>query len=91
MLAGCVVSFLASLVGALPVIRSEPGYSATSITVFMGSMLLRLTAVVFFTVVAALQGIFELQALVLWVGISYLAFLPVDLHVSLRAHRAADD
>jgi len=91
MLAGCGVSFLASLIGALPVIRSEQGYSAQSIATFMGSMLLRLTAVVLLTVAAALQGIFELQALILWVGISYLAFLPVDLYISLRAKRATDD
>ena len=91
MLAGCGVSFLASLVGALPVIRSEPGYSAQSITLLMGSMLLRLTAAVILTVVVALQGLFELRVLILWVGISYLAFLPADLHVSLRAHRATDD
>lgn len=57
----------------------------------MGSMLLRLAAAVVFTVVAALQGIFELKPLILWVGISYLAFLPVDLHISLRAQRATDD
>lgn len=91
MLAGCGVSFLASLVGALPVIRSEQGHSAQSITIIMGSMLLRLTAAAFFTVVAALQGVFELQPLILWVGISYLAFLPADIHISLRAMRATDD
>lgn len=91
MLAGCGVSFLASMIGALPVIRSEEGYSAQTITIFMGSMLLRLAAAALFTFVAAIQGIFDLQALVLWVGISYLAFLPVDLYISLRAKRATDD
>ena len=91
MLAGCGVSFLASLIGALPVVRSGQGHSAQSITVFMGSMLLRLTAAGIFTVVAALQGVFELRPLILWVGISYLAFLPADLYISLRAKRATDD
>jgi len=57
----------------------------------MGSMLLRLSAVVFFTVAVALQGVFELRPLILWVGISYLVFLPVDVHISLRAKRATDD
>ncbi len=91
MLAGCGVSFLASLVGALPVIRSEQRHSAQSITTLMGSMLLRLTAAVLFTVAAAIQGIFELKPLILWVGISYLAFLPADLYISLRAKRATDE
>ena len=91
MLAGCGVSFLASLTGAVPVVRAERGHSAQSITTFMGSMLLRLTAAVLFTVVAALQGIFELKPLILWVGISYLAFLPIDVYISLRAKRATDD
>ena len=57
----------------------------------MGSTLLRLTAMVFLTLAATLQGVFELKPLILWVGISYLAFLPVDLYISLRAKRATDD
>jgi hypothetical protein len=91
MLAGCGVSYLASLIGALPVIRSERRHSAEDIATFMGSMLLRMTSAAVLTVVAALQGIFELKPLILWVGISYLAFLPVDLYLSLRAKRATSD
>jgi hypothetical protein len=91
MLAGCGVSFLASLIGAVPVIRSERGYSAHSITTLMGSMLLRITAAAALTVVAALQGLFESKPLILWVGISYLAFLPADLYIALKAKRATDD
>ncbi len=57
----------------------------------MGSMLLRMTSAAILTVVAALQGIFEIKPLILWVGISYLAFLPVDLYLSLHAKRATSD
>jgi len=91
MLAGCGVSLLASLIGALPVVRSEPGHSAQNIPTFMGAMLLRLAAVVFLTFVAAMQGIFALKPLILWVGISYVAFLPADSYITLRAVRATDD
>jgi hypothetical protein len=91
MLAGCGVSFLASLIGALPVIGSGRGHSAQSITTLMGSMLLRVTAAAALTVVTALQGIFELKPLVLWVGISYLVFLPADVYIALRAKRANGD
>ena len=89
MLAGCGVSYLASLIGALPVIRSKRD-STQDITIFMGSMLLRMTSAAILTVVAILQGIFELKPLLLWVGISYLVLLPVDLFLSLRAKRATN-
>jgi hypothetical protein len=91
MLAGCGVSFLASLVGAFPVIRSGNGHSAQSVTILMGSMLLRVTAAVVLTVITALQGLFPPKPLVLWVGISYLAFLPADLFIALRAKRQISD
>ena len=86
MLAGCGVSFLASLVGFLPIARSS---APSEITTLMGAMLLRLAAVVLLTVIVAIQGVFSLQPLVLWVGISYLAFLPADTYVAHRAIRTA--
>ncbi|MCZ6726462.1 MAG: hypothetical protein O7A98_03805 [Acidobacteria bacterium] len=91
MLAGCGVCLLASLVGALPVIRSKPGHSAQNITTLMGSMLLRLASAALLTLIVASQGRFAIKPLLVWVGISYLAFLPVDTYFSLRATRATDD
>jgi len=91
MLAGCAVSFLASLIGFLPVARSEPGHSAQNISTFMGAMLLRMAAAVALTFAAAIQGLFPLKPLILWVGISYLAFLPADSYTALRAVRSTDE
>ena len=91
MLAGCGVCLLASLIGALPVVRSEPGHSADNVTTFMSSTLLRLTSTALLTLVVASQGRFAVKPLLLWVGISYLIFLPVDVYFSLRVARTTDD
>lgn len=57
----------------------------------MSSTLLRLTSTALLTLVVALQGLFAIQPLLLWVGISYLTFLPIDVYFYLRAARTTDD
>lgn len=76
MFAGCAVSFLASVVGGLPLCFRREG-SIPIFTAFV-SMGLRLLAVVVLGTVAALSGFFPLRPLLLWLAIAYVALLAVD-------------
>ena len=85
MIAGCAVGVLASLVGGLPVLfaRRDPT-PAERLNRMLFGLALRFGVALVLGLAAALSGWFERDPLLLWVGISYLALLPVDARFALK-------
>lgn len=88
MLLGCGLSWLAAVVGGLPQVafgQREPrdqGIAAlSSLAIRMGLTLMGALAIV-------LSGLAAPQAFLLWVGISYLSLLVVDVMFVLASNRA---
>lgn len=82
LMAGCVISFLASAVGALPLFFRREG-RVPLVTAF-ASMGLRLLVVVALGTAAALSGQFPTRPLLLWLAIAYVALLAVDTTYAVR-------
>jgi hypothetical protein len=92
MLAGCGVSLAAALIGSLPALRTSHGDHATQQLVSMlGGMSLRLAVALGLTLVLVLGSDIARAPFVIWVGISYLALLPVDLYWNLRRPHPTPD
>jgi hypothetical protein len=84
MIAGCLIGAVASAVGGIPVARGRKVTDpAGRLSAMMLSMGLRL-AVVIGLGAAALAGGFERKPLLLWIGISYLALLAVDVRYAVK-------
>lgn len=87
MIAGCVIGALASAVGGIPVGLARRGRKATDpagrLNAMLFSMLLRLAVVVGLGAAALAVG-FERKPLLLWIGISYLALLAVDVRYAVK-------
>jgi hypothetical protein len=84
MIAGCVIGALASAAGGIPVARGRKATDpAGRLNAMLFSMLLRLVVVVGLGA-AALAGGFERKPLLLWIGISYLALLAVDVRYAVK-------
>jgi Na+/proline symporter len=84
MIAGCVVGALASAAGGIPVASGRKATDpAGRLNSMLFSMLLRLALVVGLGA-AALAGGFERKPLLLWIGISYLALLAVDVRYAVK-------
>jgi hypothetical protein len=85
LVAGCVVGVLASLVGGLPVLfaRRDPT-PAERLNRMLFGLALRFGVAAGLGLAAALSGWFARDPLLLWVGISYLALLPVDTRFALK-------
>jgi hypothetical protein len=85
MFAGCVVSILASAVGAVPVALSRrPGSRAAPLQGMLVSMALRLATIVVLGLAVGLAGWFETRPLLLWIGLGYVAQLAVDVRYVVR-------
>lgn len=82
LVAGCTVSFLASVIGGLPLFFRREG--AMPIFNAFASMGLRLLVVVALGTVAALSGRFPTRPLLLWLAIAYVALLAVDTAYAVR-------
>lgn len=84
MVAGCLVSFVASLVGTLPVLaaRNQPHIEAW--TAAMIAMVVRLGIVIVLGISLTLGGLFPQKSILLWVVISHAAFLIPDTVLSIK-------
>ncbi len=93
MLAGCGVSLMASLVGAVPVFRSQARTTKPTLamTPHLAAILLRMATVAALAVVVVLRGRYQTVPFLLWVAISYLAFLPIDVLLSHRILKSTHD
>lgn len=92
MLAGCALSVLASLAGAVPIWRatSRPGGRPPQelFPAMIGSIVLRFAAALVLAVAAVLSGWFATKPLLIWLVISYVGLLAVDVRYA-RAHLGA--
>ena len=84
MIAGCAVCALASAAGGIPVARGRKATDpAGRLNAMLLSMSLRLVIVVGLGAAALASG-FERKPLLLWIGISYLALLAVDVRYAVK-------
>lgn len=88
MLAGCAVSWFAGLAGALPVLFAgalggQPGQPRTMAALL--ATVVRMMVAALAGLVLALLGAFPKAPLLLWLGISYVALLPVESWFVLRS------
>ncbi len=92
MLAGCTVSVLASLAGAVPIwlATSRPGDRPAQelLPAMLGSIVLRIAAALVLAVAAVLSGWFVTKPMLVWVAISYIGLLVVDVRFAV-AHLGA--
>lgn len=88
MLAGCLVSFVASALGGIPLgLGRGSGAGAPGLQLALMSMALRLALVVAGGIlVVSVPGV-EVPVALVWVGISYLALLVPDTRFGLTALR----
>lgn len=87
MIAGCAVCALASAAGGIAVGLARQGRKATDPAGRLNAMLLSMglrLAVVVGLGAAALASGFERKPLLLWIGISYLALLAVDVRYAVK-------
>lgn len=95
MAVGCVISLVASAMGALPVVlaRRHAGTDSQAagrrVTAVMMSMAVRFLVVLILGVAAALSGLFVTAPLLVWLAISYLALLAADTMFALRVLRGS--
>jgi len=91
MAAGCGISLVASVIGAIPLVvrlgQAEGGKvdPAARVTAILMSMAVRLFVVLIVGVAAALSGLFPKAPLLVWMCVSYLTLLFVDVAFSLKA------
>lgn len=86
MIAGCAIGILASAAGGIPVALGRKGKAADPagrLNAMMLSMGLRLAVVVALGAVVLAAG-FERKPLLLWIGISYLVLLAVDVRYAVK-------
>jgi hypothetical protein len=83
MVAGCTISLLsAALAGLLLVASAAPTPEARMQRSFL-AMVVRLVVVVALGAAAALSGLFATQPLILWIGIAYMALLPLEVRLAI--------
>jgi len=85
MAAGIVIGIAASAVGAVPVaLARRPGSQTAPLQGMLVSLAARLAAVVVLGLAVGLAGWFETRPLLLWIGLGYVAQLPLDVRYMLR-------
>ncbi len=95
MAVGCVISLVASALGAVPVVLARRHVGTDSqaagrrVTAVMMSMAVRFLVVLMLGVAAALSGLFVTAPLLVWLAISYLALLAADTMFALRVLRGS--
>ncbi len=96
MAVGCVISLVASAMGAVPVVwaRRQMGTDSQAagrrVTAVMMSMAVRFLVVLIMGAAAALSGLFVTAPLLVWLAISYVALLAADTMFALRALSDSD-
>ncbi len=78
MVAGGGVSLVASVAGTIPFLLSQARTPAEIMPAVMGSIALRLAAVVALATAVVLIGIFAIRPLLVWVGLSHAWLLVAD-------------
>lgn len=89
LVAGCLIGFLSSALGGLPIALIRDRAPASRLIASMGAMGVRLLAVVVLGAAAVFSGWFARVPLLLWIAGSYAALLGVDAWYALRAAQDA--
>ena len=84
MVAGCLISFVAALVGTVPVMLARGQAAPDTVPPVMLSMALRLGTVILLGVAAMWSGWFESAPLVIWLLLSHAALLVADIRLTKR-------
>jgi hypothetical protein len=85
MAAGIAIGVLASAVGAVPVaLARRPGARTPPLQGMLVSLAARLAAVVVLGLAVGLAGWFAIRPLLLWIGLGYVAQLPLDARYMVR-------
>ena len=85
MLAGCGVSLVASLMGAIPLAWVWTGRVSHSASAILASVALRFLTMLLLVAPLVLSGWVDRIVFVVWAGISYLVMLIVDTLMAIRA------
>lgn len=86
MVAGCVISVLASLASAVPVALAGPGTPPpTRASLALAAIGIRLAVAFALGALATFGGWFATRPLLIWLAISYIALLIVDTKYALDA------
>ena len=86
MIAGCLVGWLASALGGIPVAlgRGKAAEPAARLQAMLASMGLRFGVVLALGAAAAFSGGFGLKPLLLWIAISYMVLLLIDTWYAVK-------
>lgn len=85
----CAVSLVASLAGSVPVHAARGRGFPAAMPAVMGSIALRLAAVLFLGLAAALSGLVATAPFLVWLGVSHAGLLVADTAFALGATRPA--
>jgi hypothetical protein len=85
MMAGCCVSFLASALGAVPLVQADRRPGGNAARAILTSMLVRFAAALAGGLALAVGSTLERAPLLIWLAISYLALLVADVRYAVAA------
>lgn len=88
MVAGCLISFIASGVGVIPVLLAQRESTSNITQAILVSTGLRFIVVLMLTLSIALSGWFETAPLLIWVAVSYMALLSIDTLFLVRVSKS---
>lgn len=88
MVAGGVLSLIASLAGSVPIWRARNKSPQETLPSMLGSIVLRLAVAIVLAVAVVLCRWFATKPLLIWMAISYVGLLVADVHYA-RAQLAA--
>jgi len=91
MLTGCGISLLASLVGAVPVLRARSKPAREAAVAALAAMGLRFGLVLLLGLATALSGWFQVGPLLIWLAISYMVLLVGDTCFAARVLKSNED
>ena len=89
MLAGASVSWIASVIGGLPVLIAGLRGRTTQVQQIIGSLAIRFLLVLLGTFYVLLSGLAAKTPFIVWIGISYLLLLPIDVWYVLKSNLGA--
>lgn len=78
MVAGCCISFVASVIGMIPVWLAQRNPSGNVAMAVLASTVVRFFVALVLSLVVALSGLLSTTPLLLWVAISYMVLLLTD-------------
>jgi hypothetical protein len=84
MVAGCAIGAVASVVGALAVLRGRRPGSAGPLQGMLSSMALRFATTLVLGLSLGLSGWFETRPLLIWIALGYVAQLALDTWYATR-------